>query len=279
MKIYSPAKINLFLHVVGKRPDKYHNIVTLFCCIGIYDIVSLAFKAKKTCVSCSDPNVPQDSNNLAYQAAHLYFQNVNINESVEISIIKNIPVAAGLGGGSSNAAAVLSGLNRHFGYPLSNEALKTLGLKIGADVPFFLFRKPAIATGIGETLIPCKRLPPFHVVLIYPGFGVSTEEVYKNLNLGLTKCKKKIKEFLFDRENFNAARHMCNDLESVTASKHPFIMEAKAALLRHGAAGAGMSGSGPSVFGLFIDSYTAERTKHALSQKSNWQVFLADIIV
>ncbi len=279
MKIYSPAKINLFLHVMGKRPDNYHNIVTLFCCIGIYDIVRLVFAAKKTGVSCTDPSVPQGSNNLAYRAANLFFQNVNIQESVDISIVKNIPVAAGLGGGSSNAAAVLSGLNRHYGHPLSTEALNTLGLKIGADVPFFLFQKPAIATGIGEKLIPFKGLSPFHVVLIYPGFGVSTTEIYKNLNLGLTNCKKKIKEFHFNRGNFNAARHMCNDLESVTASKHPVIMEAKAALLRHGAVGALMSGSGPSVFGLFLDSHTAKRTKHALSQKSNWQVFLADIIV
>jgi 4-diphosphocytidyl-2-C-methyl-D-erythritol kinase len=279
MEIHSPAKINLFLHVTGKREDNYHNIVTLMCCVGLYDTIRLNFDTRDITLTCSDPNVPLDSTNLAVRAARLFFQTLNIHDAVDISITKNIPVAGGLGGGSSNAAAVLIGLNRHYGHPLSNEDLRALGLKLGADVPFFIFRKPAIATGIGEKLEACIGLPPFQVVLIYPGFGISTGEVYKKLNLGLTNCKKKVKEFHFYRRHFNAMRHLCNDLESVTASKHPDIMEAKAALLKHGAMGALMSGSGPSVFGLFSDRHIAERAELALSRKSDWQVFCADMVV
>jgi len=279
MKLFSPAKINLFLQITGKRPDGYHDIVTLMCCIGIYDIVSLNFGAEKTAVSCSDPTVPKDSTNLAHRSARLFFKTLDIDESVNISIKKNIPIAGGLGGGSSNAAAVLLGLNRHYGYPFTRDELRTMGLKIGADVPFFIFQKPALASGIGEKLEAYEGLPLFHVVLIYPGFAVSTETTYKNLNLGLTKCKKKLKGFSFNKQYFNAAYHLCNDLESVTASKYPDIGEAKAELMRHGALGALMSGSGPSVFGLFSDPHTAKGANHALSKASKWQVFLADVIV
>lgn len=279
MKILSPAKINLFLHVTGKRPDGYHNLVTIMCCVGLYDTISLTTGAKKTTVSCSDPEVPEDENNIAFQAADLFFKKLNKQDGVKITIKKEIPVAAGLGGGSSNAAAVFLGLNHCYGYPFSLDDLMAMGLSIGADIPFFLFGKPAIASGIGEKLEVCGGLPSYKVLLVYPGFGVSTAEVYKNVDLGLTKCKKTLKKTLLEECKFNAACHLYNDLETVVVSRHPEIIAVKEALLSHGAKGALMSGSGPTVFGLFSDQDKAYAANHVLSKNSEWQVFLTDMII
>ena len=149
MELLAPAKINLFLHVTGKRADGYHNLFSLMCCIGIYDKIVLTFGAKETSVSCSAGNVPEDETNLAYRAAVLFFKALHQRrgdspQGVKISIDKHIPVAAGLGGGSSNAAAVISGLNRYCGRPFSRVELISMGSAIGADVPFLIFDKTRI---------------------------------------------------------------------------------------------------------------------------------------
>jgi len=278
MKILSPAKINLFLQITGKRIDGYHDLVTLMCCIGLYDTISLVFGAKETTVSCVHPNVPEDETNLAFGAASLFLKTLNKNEGVKISIEKKIPVSAGLGGGSSNAAAVLLGLNRYYGYPFSRDELMSMGLSIGADVPFFIFRKPAIASGIGEKLEAYKGLKKLKILLVFPGFGVSTAEVYKSLNLGLTKCKKKLRYLLLNKQSFDPGYHLCNDLETVVASKHPGIFAAKEALMGQGALGALMTGSGPTVFGLFSDFDKAGKAGRTLSQNDKWQLYHADMI-
>lgn len=279
MKILSPAKINLFLQITGKRSDGYHNLVTLMCCIKLYDTISIIFGSKETTVTCPDPNVPEDRTNLACKAADLFFKKVNRHEGVKISIEKRIPVSAGLGGGSSNAASVLLELNRHYQYPFSPEELIKMGLSIGADVPFFLFRRPAIATGIGEKLEAYHGLVPYNILLVYPGFGVATADIYNNLNLRLTKCKKINIYALLKQRGFDAERHLCNDLESVAASRYPTILSVKEALLNHGATGAIMTGSGPTVFGLFSDPNKARNAKHALAENSKWQIFLTDMLV
>jgi 4-diphosphocytidyl-2-C-methyl-D-erythritol kinase len=152
-----------------------------------------------------------------------------------------------------------------------------IGLGLGADVPFFVFGKPALASGIGEKLEAYSGALPFHFVLVYPGFLVSTAEVFQNLNLGLTKCKKKIKEPFLTNFGFNSDLHLCNDLETVTASKHPVIISIKKQLLTLGAEGALMTGSGPTVFGLFSDLQTAERAKQALGENTAWDVFACDV--
>jgi 4-diphosphocytidyl-2-C-methyl-D-erythritol kinase len=278
MKIFSPAKINLFLQVLGKRPDGYHDLISLMCCIGLYDTVSLTFGAKEIAVSCHHPVVPEDSTNLAYGAAHLFFKTLSKNEGVKIFIQKQIPVAAGLGGGSSNAAAVLMGLNRYYGYPFSNEKLMSMGLSLGADVPFFIFQRPAIASGIGEELEAFQNLKNLKILLVLPGFSISTADVYKNLNLGLTKCKKKLKKFLLNKQRFDPRFHLCNDLETVTASKYPVIRTVKEALLSHGALGALMTGSGPTIFGLFSDSNAASKASRALFRSHKWNMHLVDLI-
>ncbi len=278
MKIFSPAKINLFLQVLGKRPDGYHDLMSLMCCIGLYDTVSLTFGVKNITVSCHHPGVPEDDKNLAFGAAHLFLKTLNKNEGVKIIIQKQIPVAAGLGGGSSNAAAVFLGLNRYYGYPFSTEELMSMGLSIGADVPFFIFQKPAIATGIGEKLEAYQNLKNLKILLVFPDFSVSTADVYKKLNLGLTKCEKKLKSFLLNKQRFDPRYHLCNDLEAVTASTYPVIKTVKEALLSHGALGALMTGSGPTIFGLFSDSNAALKASQALFRIHKWETHIADMI-
>lgn len=279
MKIYSPAKINLFLKITGKRPDGYHDLITLMCCIDLYDTISIAFNAKKISVICNNPKVPEDKTNLAHSAAILFLKSLNKQECVEICINKNIPVGAGLGGGSSNAASVLLGLNHYYGSPFSQEELMSMGQSIGADVPFFIFKKPAIASGIGENLEAYEGLTPYKILLIYPGFSVSTTKVYNNFNLGLTKIKKKHNFHLSKNQEFNIEYHLYNDLEKVTASWYPDIIAVKEALLRHGARGALMTGSGPTIFGLFSNTEKAQSANYSLSKNKKWQLFLADMLI
>ena len=278
MNLLSPAKINLFLQITGKRQNGYHDLFTLMCCISLYDTVSLSFGAKHTTVSCSDPEVPEDESNLAVRAANLFFKTVHKNEGVKIGLDKQIPVAAGLGGGSSNAASVLLGLNRYYGQPLSQDKLISIGLSIGADIPFFIFRKPATASGIGEKLEAYEGLKPFQILLVCPKFAVSTKEIYKNLNLKLTKCNKKLRDAFFKKKIFDIEKHLCNDLEEVTASICPDVNKAKEALLSHGAMGALMSGSGPAVFGIFPDFNKAKIAYNAMLNKHNWRLFQAEMI-
>lgn len=279
MKILSPAKINLFLQVTDKRPDGYHNLLTLMCRIGLYDIINLRFDAGYTKVSCSAPQVPENDKNIAFAAADVFFRSLDKNEAVNIEIEKNIPVAAGLGGGSSNAASVLLALNRHYDYPFSPINLMQMGSSLGADVPFFLFQKPALASGIGDKLEAFTRFDPYHVVLVYPEFEVSTAEIYENLNLGLTNCKKEITYALLKKNGFQAHSHLCNDLESVTISRFPELADIKTFLIDQGAESALMSGSGPSVFGLFADLETAQKAKDAVAGHMRWRLFLVDLLI
>ena len=195
MKIFSPAKINFFLHVRGKRPDGYHELFSLMCRINLFDEVSLqigGIHEGGVEIYCSNPQVPDDATNLAHQAASLFQNQQHTAQGAKIRIEKQIPVGAGLGGGSSNAASVLMALNAYYGHPCSQKELMEMGLKLGADVPFFIFQKPAIASGIGEKLEAFEGDLQYHILLLYPGFSVSTAEVYQNLNLGLKKLKKNL---------------------------------------------------------------------------------------
>ena len=278
MKIFSPAKINLFLQVTGKRPDGFHELFSLMCCLDLFDIIFLHVGGKKIEIESSNQQIPLDETNIAHKAATLFFKTLKTSDGVNIRIEKSIPVAAGLGGGSSNAASVLIGLNQHYGFPLSLEQLMSLGLQLGADVPFFLFQKPAFASGIGEKLEAFQGILPYHVLLVNPGLEVHTGEVYRNLNLRLTKCKKIITKPFLKQSGFDAARHLCNDLETVTISKYPVIESLKKQLLAQGALGALMSGSGPTVFGLFSDPHKAGQARQAMEHDNRLNAYLADII-
>jgi 4-diphosphocytidyl-2-C-methyl-D-erythritol kinase len=278
MKINSPAKINLFLHITGKRPNGYHDIHSLMCGIALYDTLTLDFAASRITVSCTHPAVPEDETNIAHRAAACFFDALGHSGAVGINIEKRIPVAAGLGGGSSNAAGVLSGLNTHYGHPFSNRRLASLALSLGADVPFFIHQQPALATGVGESLEFFNGIQPYPVVLIRPEIQVSTADVYNNLNLGLTNCEQKLKSFPLN-EGFNPLCHLCNDLETVTISWYPEIADIKIALLDQGALGSLMSGSGPTVFGIFSDSDRAKKAYEALSINQRWSCFVTQLLV
>ena len=278
MKILSPAKINLFLQVTGKRPDGYHELFSLMCCLDLFDTIMLQFGGDKIVIESSNSLIPLDESNITHQAAALFLKSLKITAGLTIRIEKSIPVAAGLGGGSSNAASVLAGLNRHYGFPFSRSELMSMGLEIGADVPFFLFQKPALASGIGEKLEAYQKTLPFRVLLLNPGVEVHTAEVYQNLNLRLTKCKKIITKPSLKQSGFDASLHLCNDLENVTIDKYPEIESLKKQLLKHGALGALMSGSGPTVFGLFSDPHKAEEARQAIGEHTRLDVYMADII-
>lgn len=280
MKILSPAKINFFLHVCGKRSDGYHELFSLMCRITLFDEIMLQVgSGDKIEIQCSHPDVPADDANLAYRAAWLFQNRLGPTQGLRIHLNKRIPVGAGLGGGSSNAASILMALNIFHNRPFSKEQLMEMGLSLGADVPFFIFQKPAIATGIGEKLEAFKGALPYHILLIYPGFTVSTAETYQNLNFGLTNEQKKPTSISLKRNRFIPAVHLANDLEKVTAAKYREIDLAKQRLLRHGAIGALMSGSGPTVFGLFDSAEKAEAARQCLSQDKELQLFLVDPIL
>jgi 4-diphosphocytidyl-2-C-methyl-D-erythritol kinase len=280
MRILSPAKINLFLHVCGKRPDGYHELFSLMCRITLFDELSLEIGRGKTIeIDCTHPDVPADDTNLAHRAASLFQSKLKSARGVNIHLNKKIPVAAGLGGGSSNAASVLMALNTYYDRPFNRQQLMEIGLGLGADVPFFIFQKPAIATGIGEKLEAFEGALPYHILLLYQGFNVSTAETYQNLNFGLTNDQKKPKNNSLKRNWFKPARHLTNDLERVTVAKYPEIGLAKEKLLNLGAIGALMSGSGPTVFGLFDNPETAKAAKQSMAADKDLKLFLVDPIL
>ena len=278
MKILSPAKINLFLQVTGKRSDGYHELFTLMCRLDLYDVIHLQFSARRIELKSDNPQLPLDETNLAHKAATLFLNKLDVADGLSIQIEKSIPVAGGLGGGSSNAASILMGLNQHYGFPFSRSELISMGLELGADVPFFIFQKPAFASGVGEKLEAYPGPLPYHILLLNPGVEVSTTEVFGNLNLRLTKCKKIITKPSLKQSGFDASLHLCNDLESVTISKYPVIESLKKQLISHGALGALMSGSGPTVFGLFSDPHTAGEAGRAIAENFPFNAYLAGII-
>ena len=287
MTFRAPAKINLFLRITGRRADGYHTLYSLMCPVSLYDTLTFDFGMSELSVSCSHPDVPQDATNLAVIAARRFFEaafdgRLPPSGGVHIHIRKRIPVGAGLGGGSSDAAAVLESLNRYYAAPLSVSTLMRVGARVGADVPFFLLGGPALASGIGDRLVSFPHLPFWTVLLVYPNVAVSTAWVYKNLNLRLTKDKKKLSRFHFDGRFFSVPEHLVNDLEPVTERAFPVIKEIKRLLLAHGAAGAMMSGSGSTVFGLFTDAKRADSAHSALGDNQlnqNWTIHIADLLI
>lgn len=277
-KFLSPAKVNLFLKVLKKRSDGYHDIITVMQPISLYDEIYLDISdGKGIFIECDNKTIPSDKTNIAFKAAEAFFSKTGFAKKVSIKIKKNIPVAAGLGGGSSNAASVLMGLNKMLGAGLSKKDLMEIGEKLGSDVPFFIFGGSAIATGRGEKLEKIE-LPKFWYVIINPGFPVSTAWAYENLDL--TKKQENINiPFLKKRVNsFSIEDILENDLESVTVKKYPDIENIKASLKNLGAKGAMMSGSGPTVFGIFEDERAAKSAFDRIKKDSkfkNMAVFVA----
>lgn len=269
MIINAYAKINLGLDVTGERPDGYHELRMIMQSIRLHDTITIEASPEVTGsssqgrieLSCSRPDLKCDPENLAYRAAKLLYDEFQITDDISIYIEKNIPMAAGLGGGSSDAAAVLKGVNEYLGLGLSDEELMERGVKIGADVPFCIMGGTVYASGIGEILEPLGAIEGLTVLLAKPDIDVSTKYVYQHLDMD------KIADIHPDIDNLRGAIEMddigCipeflgNVLESVTIPEYPVIGKIKDMMMANGAAGALMSGSGPSVFGLFVDRNTA----------------------
>lgn len=276
------AKINLGLDVVRRREDGYHEVRMIMQTIHLFDRVNI----EKT----SEPGIkiktnlsylPVNENNLIYKAGRLLMDEFDITEGVSVDLDKRIPVAAGMAGGSTDAAAMLYGMNKMFGLGLSMQELKDRGVKIGADVPYCLMRGTALAEGIGEKL---KSLPPMikcPVLIAKPQISVSTKFVYENLRLDGKAKHPDIDRLIKDikaKDLQGVCDHMGNILETVTIPNYPIIAEIKKNMIENGATGAMMSGSGPTVFGLFDDAEKAKQAYKAMKKSGlSRQTYLTDI--
>jgi 4-diphosphocytidyl-2-C-methyl-D-erythritol kinase len=275
MEFHSPAKINFRLKVIGRRPDGYHELVSIMVPVGLCDTIEVRPSPKQGVqLSCSGLFVPEGEENLVLRACQVFFVRTGLEPRLSIKLVKNIPVAAGLGGGSSNAASTLMALNEMFSEPLSFSELKELALALGADVPFFLYRKPCMARGIGEVLEPISNWPQFWYVIVMPPIAVSTAWVYANLKLELTNNKYNGNLHSFSGDSGDIASLLENDLETVTDAHYPVIGFIKQALLDTGAKGALMSGSGPSVFGIFESENHARRAERQLISQAFGTVYV-----
>lgn len=276
------AKINLGLDVVRRREDGYHEVRMIMQTIHLYD--RLEIKKTGSVDITMETNLsflPTNENNLVYKAAKLLKDEFEIKEGVHVNLKKHIPVAAGMAGGSTDAAAVLYGMNRMFGLGLSKKELMERGVKIGADVPYCLMRGTALAEGIGEDLSALPPMVKCPVLIAKPSVNVSTKFVYENLKLDDTTVHPDIDALVADiqaQDLKKIAADMGNVLETVTIPNYPVIADIKQHMLEHGAINAMMSGSGPTVFGLFEKEETAQEAFTAMKQSGlAKQVYLTSI--
>ncbi len=269
LTLSAPAKINYLLDVIAKRSDGYHDLRMIMQRVNLCDQVSLTMNGTdEIIVTCNTPSVPDGQKNIAWKAAKILLELSNTMGGVTIELTKNIPSAAGLGGGSSDAAAVLIGLNKLLEIGYSDKKLMEIGCTLGADVPFFIFKETAVAEGIGEKLTLQPNVPKCWILLINPGIHISTAWVYQSLPLTKTRELNRIPEFFESIEQ--VASILSNDLEAVTISAFPIIAEIKSRMINLGAIGSMMSGSGPTVFGIFKDFESAEVARYNITKGSNW---------
>ena len=282
IELKSLAKINLGLDVLGRRENGYHDVRMIMQSIYLYDEV----KIKRT----KNPGIeiktnlyflPTGKENIAYKAAEMLIEEFHIEEGVHITLNKHIPVAAGMAGGSSNAAAVLYGMNQMFRLGLSQKELMERGVKLGADVPYCIMRGTVLAEGIGEKLTPLPPMPKCQILIAKPPISVSTKMVYEKLDSCEIKEHPDIDGILDGLKNQDleqVAASMGNVLEKVTVEAYPVIAQIKECMMEAGALGAMMSGSGPTVFGIFRDRRTAkEAFAKVKAQNLAKQIYLANV--
>lgn len=276
------AKINLGLDVLGRREDGYHDVRMVMQTIYLYDNITI--QRKETPGITLESNLyflPNDEGNIAYKAAKMLMEEFDISDGVHITLDKHIPVAAGLAGGSSNAAAVLVGMNRMFSLGLTEKDLMERGVKLGADVPYCVMRGTVLAEGIGEKLTRLSPLPKCYILIAKPGISVSTRMVYEKLDALQITAHPDIDELLWGLENQDLdkiAGSMGNVLEQVTIDAYPVIEQIKDVMKEEGALNAMMSGSGPTVFGIFADRQTAKKAQNRLKNlQIAKQVYLANV--
>ena len=264
----SYGKINLGLDVLRRREDGYHEVRMIMQTVGLYDVLTMKKrKDDKIEMTCNLSFLPTDERNLVYKAVKLIKDKYHIKDGVEINLSKRIPVAAGMAGGSSNCAAALKGMNQLFDLGLSIDELCEIGVTLGADVPYCIWGGTALSEGIGEKLSRVDAMPDCYILIAKPGISVSTEFVYKNLDLpalskhpdidGMLECLK-------EKDLTGICNRLENVLETVTIKEYPIIEKVKKHLMDQGAKGALMSGSGPTIFAIFEDKKTADDAMESL---------------
>lgn len=281
LTITAHGKINLGLDVIGKLPDGYHDLRMVMQTVGIYDTVDIEKREdSEICISANLDGVSNDKSNLAYKAAKLLLNEFGIDKGVSITIDKVIPVAGGMAGGSADCAAVLKGVNRLFSLDLSDKELMERGVKLGADVPYCIMGGTALAEGIGDKLTKLPPVPHAYIIIAKPGISVSTKHVYDAIDTVEIKDRPDIDGIIAAIERgslHDMANLLRNVLEDVTIGEHPVIDIIKDVMLENGAVNAMMSGSGPTVFGIFDDKEKAEYALGVIKQKSlTSQLFLTE---
>lgn len=282
LELKALGKINLGLDVLGRRDNGYHDVRMVMQTLYLYDNVTLVKKPEPGIEITSNLFfLPRDDNNIAYKAAKLLIDEFQIQGGVSINLDKHIPVAAGMAGGSSNAAAVLYGMNRMYGLGLNQEELMKRGVRLGADVPYCIMRGTVLAEGIGEVLTPLAPMPKCQILIAKPPISVSTKLVYEKLDSKEIEQHPDIDGILAGLEAGNlekVASSMGNVLEKVTVEEYPVIAQIKECMLKGGALGAMMSGSGPTVFGIFKDRRTVKQACALVKEQGlARQVYIANV--
>jgi 4-diphosphocytidyl-2-C-methyl-D-erythritol kinase len=265
----SPCKVNLLLNILGKRPDGFHELETVFHPVNLCDRLAFSRGGAGIQLTCSNPALPTDGSNLVYRAAARFFETAAIKDGVGIHLEKQIPMAAGLGGGSGNAAITLLGLNELFGHPLTDAQLHTIAATLGSDVNFFLQSQPALAVGRGEQIEPLAEFPVLRgacFVLVHPGFGISTPWAYRELarfpaaQKGQAGRAQKLISLLCGNDLLAAGKEFYNSLEAPALEKYPVLALYQEFFRAEGAAATLMSGSGSTTFAIFPTRQSAEAT-------------------
>ena len=282
IKLKARAKINIGLDVVRKRPDGYHDMRMVMQTLKMYDGISMAKNHNgNISIKTNLPYVPDNENNLCYKAAKLLRDEFNIDTGVDIDLVKYIPVSAGMAGGSSDAAAVMVGMNKLFDLSLSMQDLMERAVNIGADVPYCIMRGTAMAEGIGEKLTRLNPFPECVVLVAKPGIAVSTRSVFGKLRLTEDTYHPDIDSIVkgINEKNMDMiASNMGNVLEDVTEKDFPVISTIKSKMAENGAIKALMSGSGPTVFGLFENIEDARKAFYSIKKEHiARQMFITDI--
>ncbi|MDB6121023.1 MAG: 4-diphosphocytidyl-2-C-methyl-D-erythritol kinase [Pedosphaera sp.] len=272
----SPCKVNLLLNILGKRPDGFHELETVMHPVNLADDLTFSCVGQGVEMTCSDASLPTDSRNLVHRAATAFLETAGISEGVRIHLEKKIPQAAGLGGGSGDAAVTLLGLNEVFGQPLSGEQLQVIAARLGSDIPFFLQNKPALATGRGEKITPLDFFPAMRgsaFVLIHPGFGIATAWAYQTLAQfpqalnGQPGRAERLIKLLQTVDLTQVGSEFYNSLEAPALEKYPLLAIFQEFLRANGAAATLMSGSGSTTFALAASQTAAEQLVEKFKQK------------
>ena len=277
ISLKAPAKINLFLEILGKRDDGYHEIETIMQEIDLADNLQFEEIQEGVKLECNDKNIPLDQDNLVCKAANLILKECGIKKGVSINLEKKIPVGAGLGGGSSDAAATLKALNSLWGVGLNDGELMEFAAKLGSDIPFFIKGKTSICSGRGEVISPVQVGIRMDYLILFPRVHISTETIYKNLKIDLTKKRKDVSFFLDAlkySESVGIGKLLFNRLEEVIFTTYPDLLQVKHSLEFFDFCGLSISGSGSAFFGLCKDRHQAEAIKSKVELSGTGNVFV-----